>query len=134
MFKARIWRGLCLKLTIEIAGRRQCPCIAILTVTFNCYCLLVVIFPLNNAQIIEICQIFSSFVFFEIVEAGDKTANQKNLVRQTKNARVDSGVDELCFIICILAWSNSSKLISVYSINFSFSSLVFLGGAHSGIE
>ena len=76
MFKTGIWRGLCLKLTIEVAGQRLCPCIAIFTVTFNCYCLLVIIFPLNNAEIIEICQTFNSSVFFENVEAQDKTANK----------------------------------------------------------
>ena len=97
------------KLTTEIAGSRQCRCTGIFTVTFNC--LLVIIFPLNTLGIIEICQTFSSSVFFESVEAEDKAANQRDLARQTKHhVRVDAGTDELC-LICIITCSNSSKLI-----------------------
>ena len=128
---------MCLKLTIKIAGRRQCSYIAIFTVTFNCNCLLVIIFHLGTVVIIEICQIFSSSVLSDSVEAEVKPVNQRNLARQMKDVGVDisllSSWDELRFIIFILAWVKSSKLIWAWLVNFSFSSSVLLGGAHSGI-
>ena len=118
------------KLTTEIAGWRQCRCTGIFTVTFNC--LLVIIFPLNTLGIIEICQTFSSSVFFDSVEEEDKPANQRDLARQMKHhVRVDTGTDELC-LICVITCSNSSKLIWAWLVNFSFTLSVLLSGLHSG--
>ena len=120
------------KITTKTAERHQCCCNGIFTGTFNCNCLLVIIFSSSTLEIIEVCQIFSSSIFFDRVEAEDKPVNQKNCVHQIKHIRVDTGADELC-LICIITWSNSSKVIWVLLDNFSFTLSVLLGRLHSRI-
>ena len=120
------------KITTKIAERHQCCCNGIFTGTFNCNCLLVIIFSSNTLEIIEVCQIFSSSFFFDRVEAEDKPVNQKNCVHQIKHIRVDTGADELC-LICIITWRNSRKVTWALLDNFSFTLSVLLGRLHSRI-